>query len=339
MGLIALSRSLAPRVLTGCLGFCAGSGGLLSSAAAASRVSGTAASTVMVTDAELVRPRREDRARLLPGDASSVVRVRVAARRPREAGRRVRSRSSVPVHTPDGWWTCSPSSTAPAPTRDEIAVLISDDKARDRTDPGRQNHAGLRQRPSDGEPLRTGDIIPDIAAGPNGELYLVWQEATLAPSGSAIAFSKSVDGGLTWIPIRINTVAGAGIHPVDRGTARRHHRCAALRPAVQHTRPGHPAHRRVVPALPRRRRRLDRAGSRPSQLGHRMISSWGRTAGPSGLWPDEPAAPGAQGRRSGNPRSASRRAAPSADEELWTALATRKQAGEATTSTARPGPS
>ena len=70
---------------------------------------------------------------------------------------------------------------------------------------------GYVSDPDDGEPLRTGDIIPDIAAGPNGELYLVWQEATLAPSGSAIAFSKSVDGGLTWTtPVRINTVADAG---------------------------------------------------------------------------------------------------------------------------------
>ena len=35
---------------------------------------------------------------------------------------------------------------------------------------------------------------------------MVWQEATLAPSGSAIAFSKSLDGGLTWsAPVRINT--------------------------------------------------------------------------------------------------------------------------------------
>ena len=29
--------------------------------------------------------------------------------------------------------------------------------------------------------LRTGDIIPEIAAGPNRSVYLVWQEATIAP--------------------------------------------------------------------------------------------------------------------------------------------------------------
>lgn len=60
--------------------------------------------------------------------------------------------------------------------------------------------------PDDGTPLRTEDILPEIGAGPNSELYVVWQEASLAPSGSAIGFSKSLDGGLTWTePIRINT--------------------------------------------------------------------------------------------------------------------------------------
>ena len=65
---------------------------------------------------------------------------------------------------------------------------------------------GFVSDPDDGTPLRTGDIIPDLAAGPDGSLYMVWQDATLAPSRSAIAFSKSTDGGLTWSsPVRINT--------------------------------------------------------------------------------------------------------------------------------------
>ena len=52
-----------------------------------------------------------------------------------------------------------------------------------------------------------GDIIPEIAAGPNGSVYMTWQDATLAPSGSAIAFAKSLDGGLTWsTPVAINKV-------------------------------------------------------------------------------------------------------------------------------------
>jgi hypothetical protein len=91
----------------------------------------------------------------------------------------------------------------------EIAVLVSDDRGATWSAPIRVAKAmpGFVSDPDDGEPLRTGDIIPDIAAGPNGEIYVVWQEATLAPSGSAIAISKSLDGGVTWTaPTRINTV-------------------------------------------------------------------------------------------------------------------------------------
>jgi hypothetical protein len=93
----------------------------------------------------------------------------------------------------------------------EIAVLISDDRGSTWSQPISVADAlpGFVSDPDDGTPLRTGDIIPDIGAGPNGELYIVWQEATLAPSGSAIAFSKSTDGGATWSdPVRVNTQPG-----------------------------------------------------------------------------------------------------------------------------------
>lgn len=90
----------------------------------------------------------------------------------------------------------------------EIAVLVSDDRGVTWSEPITVSKAlpGFVSDPDDGTPLRTGDILPEIGAGPNGELYVVWQEATLAPSGSAIAFSKSLDGGATWsAPVRINT--------------------------------------------------------------------------------------------------------------------------------------
>jgi photosystem II stability/assembly factor-like uncharacterized protein len=89
----------------------------------------------------------------------------------------------------------------------EVAVLVSDDRGATWSEPLTVSKAmpGFVSDPDDGTPLRTGDILPEIGAGPNGELYIVWQEATLAPSGSAIAFSKSTDGGATWSePVRVN---------------------------------------------------------------------------------------------------------------------------------------
>jgi hypothetical protein len=91
----------------------------------------------------------------------------------------------------------------------EVAVMISHDHGATWTEPITVAKAlpGYISDPDDGTAVRTGDIIPDIAAGPNGSVYIVWQEATLAPSGSAIALSRSLDGGLTWsAPRRINTV-------------------------------------------------------------------------------------------------------------------------------------
>ena len=91
----------------------------------------------------------------------------------------------------------------------EIAVMISDDRGATWSAPITVSKAmpGFISDPDDGTPLRTGDIIPEIGAGPDGKMYIVWQEATLAPSGSAIAFSSSSDGGVTWTaPRRVNTV-------------------------------------------------------------------------------------------------------------------------------------
>ncbi len=91
----------------------------------------------------------------------------------------------------------------------EVAVMISKDRGVTWTAPITVAKAlpGIVSDPEDGRAVRTGDIIPEIAAGPGRSVYMVWQEATLAPSGSAVAFSKSTDGGLTWsAPVRINTV-------------------------------------------------------------------------------------------------------------------------------------
>ncbi len=58
--------------------------------------------------------------------------------------------------------------------------------------------------PDTGQAVRTGDIIPDFAAGVNtGRAYAVWQDGSFSgpPRGkehAGIAFSQSLDGGLTW---------------------------------------------------------------------------------------------------------------------------------------------
>jgi hypothetical protein len=70
---------------------------------------------------------------------------------------------------------------------------------------------GVRD-PDTGDPVRTGDIIPEVAvdrgAGSpaRGNLYIVWQDSRFSNfTHDSIAFSQSTDGGLTWsAPIQIN---------------------------------------------------------------------------------------------------------------------------------------
>ncbi len=59
--------------------------------------------------------------------------------------------------------------------------------------------------PETREPIRAGDVIPEVAVDPNsGALYVVWQDSRFGPR-SSIAFSRSIDGGLTWSPtIKVN---------------------------------------------------------------------------------------------------------------------------------------
>lgn len=63
--------------------------------------------------------------------------------------------------------------------------------------------------PETQKPLRTGDIIPDIAVNPNtGALYVVWQDARFSGGKrDGIVLSRSLDNGLTWSrPTRVNSV-------------------------------------------------------------------------------------------------------------------------------------
>jgi len=65
--------------------------------------------------------------------------------------------------------------------------------------------------PNTGEPVRTGDIIPEPAIDPaTGQLYVVWQDSRFnGGQYDEIALSTSTDGGQTWsAPVRVNTPSG-----------------------------------------------------------------------------------------------------------------------------------
>jgi BNR repeat-like domain len=60
--------------------------------------------------------------------------------------------------------------------------------------------------PETGVPIRDGSILGAIAAGRNGTLAAVWQDARFAGGArDGIAFARSLDGGITWsAPVRVN---------------------------------------------------------------------------------------------------------------------------------------
>jgi hypothetical protein len=64
---------------------------------------------------------------------------------------------------------------------------------------------GVRD-PETGTPVRDGANLGSIAAGPRGELVVVWQDARFTGGArDGIAFARSQDGGLSWSPAqRIN---------------------------------------------------------------------------------------------------------------------------------------
>jgi hypothetical protein len=64
---------------------------------------------------------------------------------------------------------------------------------------------GIVNDPDDQQPVRTGDINAEVAVDQNtGALYVIWQDRRFGPR-SSVAFSQSLDGGLTWSPtIKVN---------------------------------------------------------------------------------------------------------------------------------------
>jgi hypothetical protein len=89
----------------------------------------------------------------------------------------------------------------PAPGDFSVIVSRSYDKGRSWTAPVTVSLLGTVGvvEPAGGEPVRSGDIIPDIAVAPDGTLYVVWQDARFSGGTvDQIVLSSSRDGGRTW---------------------------------------------------------------------------------------------------------------------------------------------
>jgi hypothetical protein len=93
-----------------------------------------------------------------------------------------------------------------------VGVMFSDDKGRTWSEPKLVNALGTIgiTDPFDGAPVRTGDLVPDIAVDPRkgtSNIYLVWQDARFAEGlRDQIAFVRSSDGGKTWTtPKRVSS--------------------------------------------------------------------------------------------------------------------------------------
>jgi hypothetical protein len=77
-----------------------------------------------------------------------------------------------------------------------------------RADHDRERAGARRDRPESGAAIRDGATLGSIAAGRNGQIAVVWQDARFSGGQrDGIALSRSLDGGLTWTaPVQINRV-------------------------------------------------------------------------------------------------------------------------------------
>jgi hypothetical protein len=93
-----------------------------------------------------------------------------------------------------------------------VGVMFSDDRGRTWSRPRLLNALGTVgvTDPFDGAPVRTGDLLPDVAVDPRAgtrTIYVVWQDARFAEGlRDQVAFVRSSDGGRTWTtPRRVSS--------------------------------------------------------------------------------------------------------------------------------------
>jgi hypothetical protein len=108
-----------------------------------------------------------------------------------------------------------------------LHVLVSDDKGATWSGPFRIADAlavGARD-PETGALIRDGASLAQIAAAPDGRLWVVWQDARFSAGAvDGIVLSQSADGGATWsAPVQVNSAPSAqaftpSVHVLADGT-------------------------------------------------------------------------------------------------------------------------
>lgn len=118
----------------------------------------------------------------------------------------------------DGTDTATPTGT--------LRVIRSTDRGVTWSAPSTvSTHQPLGARdPATARPIRDGSVLAQMAAGPDGSLHVVWQDARFSGARDAIAYSRSTDAGLTWTaPVRVNADPGVAafmpqVHVLANGT-------------------------------------------------------------------------------------------------------------------------
>ena len=114
------------------------------------------------------------------------------------------------------------------PMAASIVALRSADRGATWTPPVTvSSHLAIGARdPETGTAIRDGAIVLSAAAGPGRSVHVAWQDSRFSGGvRDAIAYSRSLDGGLTWTaPVRVNpnpavTAFTANVHVLADGTA------------------------------------------------------------------------------------------------------------------------